>query len=364
MDPSSSPSGGSTATSAEAMDTAQTIMMSFLKEGESELQFLFLLGVITVFTSTRTSISGALRLAYLESDSLVLSFNRHLPSWPSLRGCSLLLSLVLAARSWAYATIILIIAWQYLLHKYTEGVHNVTKKVNNSCYRATVVASNASQHVQRAAEYEAQVLAILATARRDLRRTQSSLKVTDYFDVATESWSALGRITAPLETATKAARKVLEEAENRQDNELDEPNEDGGEGSLATRLYESAKAAVEAAEEMWEHARDAQDALKRVTDGRAAESGNYQAVATAAREFRVALGSVSADQFIVNEGAERVKWLAGQAKTLAEGGDFKAANSMAAEAEKEAVGTLNAEKQLVAAVEAAREVLWRLHLGE
>jgi len=277
------------------------------------------------------------------------------------------------ARVWVVAVVP--IAWQYILSKYRSEVNFISDQVEDSCSRALLAVEAARKHTIEASGYERAALEVAVAARRDARLAQV-LRITDYFDVATDSWSALGQITAPVESTARCARKVLEEAEACRDVELDDNDDEegGAEGkddSLAAMFLESAKAAVDTVEKMEAHAREAQakvtesrNAQQRDTTSRRTEIENSRAVVVTAKNLMNLVANLSATLSEAEKGYKKTKWFSAQARTAALEGNFDTAASRVGDAEREANKTVDAEQTLSSAKNAARSILRELHLGE
>ncbi|KAF2834147.1 hypothetical protein M501DRAFT_1035529 [Patellaria atrata CBS 101060] len=337
-------------------------MSQYPPELWSVVALLTSLTVVGFISSTRNS-SGPIRWAYLEGNQWMQSLSQHLPGW-SMNGIVISLIFFPMLRIWSIA--VLPVAWQYILFRYREGARNITKKAEEYCYRAALAAQSASKHMEEANEFEKQALAIASTARRD-SRLMDSLKAIDFFDVAATSWSSLGQITQPLESARQAAKKMVEEAEACQDADL---NEDDNGSSTADMLTVAAQSALNISEQIVNHAREAQaqvqrsqDATKLYLKGRSDEVLNAQNVTKNVRDLVTLVHSMPADAAVVAHGYEKVKWIADQAKLFAEGGDFAAASAQVADAGKEARKTVDAEARLLSAKQRVREALWKTHLG-
>jgi hypothetical protein len=150
----------------------------------------------------------------------------------------------------------------------------------------------------------------VAKARRNSRLTET-LRITDFFDVAQGSWSALGKITAPLEDARKQAEKMLGEAEACQDVD---PNESDDGSSTTDMLNVAAKAAHEAFLKMENHARGAQakvdksdNAVKQHNKARSDEAQNAQKITMVVNGLRTLVKGMDTDAAAVATAYEKVK---------------------------------------------------------
>ena len=255
------------------------------------------------------------------------------------------------------------VGWQYALQKYRENVRDISDKVDYARSRTTVAVNCAREYAREAAEYEKQALEVVAVARRDVMLAQS-VRLTDFFDRAVDSWAALGRITASAEDATKAARNV----ENAT-GEAERIRVTQGRGLNLADMLTKARFAVETAEEAENEAKSAQatvmeseNARQQVTAARKQLSAKAQNAANAAKILKDHIAETPATLFVALEGAEKARRLADQAIVAAVEGNKKSALSLAAAAESAADGVVKAKDKLSLWKEGAHNILFELQL--
>ena len=169
------------------------------------------------FVAPTTKFSGPLRFGYLEYNTLVSTFFQHLPSLSPY--AVLFLFFLPSSPYWMtpywmspyWMMCSLPVGWQYVLQNYRENVQDIRNKVDTAQAVATVAANSAREYAKEAAEYEKQTMEVVVVRRRDAMLAES-VKLTDFFDRAAESWAALGRIAAAANDATDAAREAEEYA--------------------------------------------------------------------------------------------------------------------------------------------------------
>ena len=260
------------------------------------------------------------------------------------------------------------VGWQYVLQKYQENVRDIRDEVEYARSRAMVAANSAREYAKEAAEYEKQVLEVVAVTRRDAMLAQS-VKITDFFDRAVESWAALGRITAPAKEVTNAARAAEDDA--RTVTECEPPHDQGRAEYLANILLEKATIAVASALDAENRAKfaqatitESQNAQRQVADARRQALANAENAAKAAKALKDRIAETSATLFKASEGVEEVRRLADQAMAAAVEGNKKTALSLAADAESAADEVVNAKEKLSSAKEGAHNILLELLLGK
>jgi hypothetical protein len=259
------------------------------------------------------------------------------------------------------------VGWQYILQNYRGNVRDIRDKVDYARSRATVAANSAREYAKEAREYEKQALEVVAVTRRDAMLAQS-VKITDFFDRAVESWAALGRITAPAKDATNAARAVEDDA--RTVTECEPPDDQGRAGDLANILLEKAEIAVASAQDAENKAKfaqatiaESQNAQRQVADARRQALANAENAAKAAKSLKDRIAETSGTLFMASEGAEKVRRLADQATAAAVEGNKKTALSLAAAAGSAADEVVKAKEKLSSAKEGAHNILLELLLG-
>jgi hypothetical protein len=316
------------------------------------------------FFTVKTNLIGPLRYGYRKHSDLISTFSQYLPNW-SPYVILLAFTLLPMSRVWLMGAVPVV--WQYTLQQYREAVREITDKVDDACSRATIAANNAHEHAMTAARYEAQALDIAAVALRDERLAQY-IKVTDFFDRSTQAWAELGSITDAAEAASAAAKTALGDARRVRDSEP--PGGDRRAAALAVALFEKAKIAQGSAEKAEETARytqakvtESQTARNQDGASRRKESENARLAVSAAENLTARIANTSAVAFGAAAGAEKVRWFAGQAKAAAVQG-LNSADSWAVKA-NDAVGkVIEAEREVAAAKEDARKILFNLQLGK
>jgi hypothetical protein len=258
------------------------------------------------------------------------------------------------------------VGWQYVLKNYRESVRDIKERVENARSRATLAADCAGEYAKEAGEYEKQILEVVAVTRRDAMLAQS-VKITDFFDRAVDSWAALGRITAPAQDATKAAQKV--ESDARTVSESEPPDDRGRAGYLAEILLEKAVIAVASAENAENKARfaqatitESQDAQRQVANARTQALANAENAVNLARTLKDRIAGTPAMLFTASEGAEKVKILADQAMVAVVEGDKKAALSLAVAAGTAADEVVKEKEKISLAKADAHNILLKLLL--
>jgi len=315
------------------------------------------------FFAPTASFAGPLQFGYLEYVPLISTFSQRIPDW-SPYAILLAFSLLPISRLWMMGA--LPVVWQYILQQYRNGVRDITIKVKNDCSRAMLAANNAREHARAAAEYEKQAMDAATSARRDARLRQA-LMITDFFDQATHSWAALGRVTAPAEASANAAKEAVADA--RTVMSMDAASNRSG--MLARALYEKASAALTSANDAENQAKDAQariresrHAKERSDEARQKEIENAADVVSTARTLTNHVATMSAPLLSAIEGAENVRRLAEQATAAAVQGNMKNASSLARDTKDMADRVVEAAEQLSAAREETRNVWLELHLGD
>jgi hypothetical protein len=250
------------------------------------------------------------------------------------------------------------VGWQYVLRNYRECVQDIRNKVDTARSVATVAANSAQEYAKEAAEYEKQTMEVVVVRRRDAMLAES-VKITDFFDGAAESWAALGRITAAASVATDAAREAEEDARALQDS-----------GRAGTRAHESLRKAVavvtaaQDAESKAEFAQarvsESQTAQQQVAAARQKALANANKAVSAAKFLKERMARSSATLYKAVDGAENVRRLADQAMAVAVDGDRKTASSLAEDAGRVAEVVVKAMEELFSAKEGAHDIFFEL----
>lgn len=337
---------------------------------ESWPQTLILAALTLIgFLAPTATFSGPLRFGYVKYSPDIPNFCQTLPDWSPY-------GILLAFAFLPFSRVILMgvvpVAWHYMLYQYRDAVREITDKVNNASSRATLAATIAHEHTRATIEYEKQALDFVAVARRDGRQLQS-LMITDFFDIASESWAALGRITAPAAETSAAARAVMEHARNVMDSDAPDDDDDDGDtqtGFLARMLLDKATAALASAEDAEWKAKYAQASIKDSRDARSQDATGRQKqldheknVVSIARTLIDRVAYASTTLIFAADAAQKVHRLADQATAAAIAGNMEAATTSATEAVKAADEGAKAERQLFSAKEDARKLLVKLQLG-
>ena len=236
------------------------------------------------------------------------------------------------------------VGWQYVLQNYWKNIQDTKEKVDNARSLATVAADSAREYAKEAAEYEKQTMEVAAVRRRDAILAES-VKITDFFDRAAESWAALGRVTAAASDVANAARLAEEDAGDVQ-----------GSDRAGTRAYESlqkAKSAVANAEDAESKARYAQTTISESYEAQRQDAAtrrqvleNADKAAEAANALKDRMENSSETLFTAVDGVEKVRRLADQAMAAAVEGDKMTASSLAADAGRAAEVVKEAKEKL------------------
>jgi hypothetical protein len=184
-----------------------------------------------------------------------------------------------------------------------------------------------------------------------------SVKITDFFDRAAESWAALGRVTT-------AARDTADAARMAEDCARAVP-ESGRAGTPAHGSLQNVVAAVMAAQDAEDRAEFAQarvseshTAQKQAAAARQQAGSNADIAVEAAKSLKDRMAKSSATLFKAVDGAENVRRLADQA--MAVEGDRKIASSLAADAGRVAEEVVKAMEELFSAKERAHKTFFKL----
>jgi hypothetical protein len=262
------------------------------------------------------------------------------------------------------------VGWQYVLQSYRENVQYVRNKVDTARAVATVAANTAREYAKEAAEYEKQTMEVVVVRRRDAMLAES-IKITDFFDRATESRGAFAGITDAAKAATVATR-AAKEAAKEADAAVKEAEKRTGAGAdsgrkaadeslkKATAAYTAAQDAEKKAEFAQARVSECQNAQKQTTDARQKALDNSNDAVKAAKLLKDLMANSSATLFTAVDGAENVRRLADQAMAEAVEGDKKAASSLVAEASGVVEKVEKAKEELLSAKKDARETFFNL----
>ena len=186
-----------------------------------------------------------------------------------------------------------------------------------------------------------------------------SVKITDFFDRAAESWAALGRVTTAARDAADAARMAEDCAR--------EVPESGRAGTPAHGSFQKVVAAVMAAQDAEDRAEFAQarvseshTAQKQAAASRQQVVSNADIAVEAAKSLKDRMAKSSDTLFKAVDEAENVRRLADQAMAVAVEGDRKTASSLAADAGRVAEEVVKAMEELFSAKERAHKTFFKL----
>ena len=326
--------------------------------------YCLLLAVVAVigFFSPTAKFCGPLRFGYLEYAQYFVQIYKILLSW-WLYAAFFLLSF---PPFFGFGIICMsVAAWFYIYREYCKQVQEINDRAAKAVSRATLAVAYAREYVTVASKYQKQMLDVVAVTRRDVLLTKT-VKITDFFDCAAHAWAALGRVTAPANDVTTAARKVVEAAMDAEDSE--KPDEEAGRTEeLVKYLLEKAEAAVMDAEGVEKQLKVAQEAVessenaqREITWARSKAMSNARDATIAANELAGKIAGSSVTLFSAAEGADDVKRLAEQATAAAIWGEMESARAHAAAAATAAIEVVKAMETLRLAMDEAYRILFGL----
>ncbi|KAH9990483.1 hypothetical protein BJV77DRAFT_1012190 [Russula vinacea] len=271
--------------------------------------------------STRATISGPFRFAYLQHGSYLTSlfvtwfrtFTTTLESAPHL---AIPVFFFLPALPMLFAIILpaLPVAWYYVSHLYRVRLKAITTSASETTARLEVALNRARRAAALAHTYEEKALDITSTTRRTASHTLL-LHSTKFFDTAVSAWAAVGHTTEHAKRVAAASREVVPAAGNIRQSEL--YGHENRTQRLAEILYKQATDANVAASNAEQLAVQARESVVW------SENAKNQAE-QARQKMGVKLANAVAN---VERQAEKVRAALGRAVEVAVEGDMDAAEA-------------------------------------
>ncbi|RSL85213.1 hypothetical protein CEP52_016219 [Fusarium oligoseptatum] len=298
------------------------------------VRFLFMTVVVAVCTvlylfAPVTKIYGPLRFCYLEHAQTY---------WILLNWWSLTAIFVFF---FAYSPPILRL-WPCRC----EQLRIISDQVTQETSRAKVSAAAAQQYGVSARQYEQEMLTAAAAARRDAVLA-NTVRLSDFFDVASRAWSALGETTAPAEDAIIKAHRLVDAASACEEAEKPDGQNKGDVQTerLARYLRQTAESAQERAREAVALLRAAQSAVRSSEnatrqDAVARRNAEYSAehAAGTAKTISEKISGLPDAELAAAKSAEDVTRLGEQANAAALNGELKTARELVESAKTAADG--------------------------
>ncbi|KAH8689719.1 hypothetical protein GQ44DRAFT_780580 [Phaeosphaeriaceae sp. PMI808] len=230
------------------------------------------------------------------------------------------------------------VAWQYTLQHFRKDIRDVMDAANNLCARATIAHTSAKEDVDAAIKYEHDALVTSNQALRDARLAES-IKASDFFDAASNAWSA-------IETAAEAAKSAKDygaSANTAAENARQSYSEYTSTSSTHVNAYaNSTRNAVGETENAYIQARAAmnvytnfQAARKQDTLARNKASEYSRNITSAVKQLTVKTASLQSDLAELAKDVQGVRYMASQAVAKAEQGRLAEAAKLSEKATNE-----------------------------
>ncbi|EEU41758.1 uncharacterized protein NECHADRAFT_87802 [Fusarium vanettenii 77-13-4] len=311
------------------------------------VRFLFMTIVVAVCTvlylfAPVTKIYGPLRFCYLEHAQTYWV----LLNWWSLTAVFIFFSPTLLPFFGFGLVGVSVGTWVYIYYAYQEQLRTISNQVTQEISRAKVSAAAAQQYGVSARQYEQEMLTAAAAARRDAVLA-NTVRLSDFFDVASRAWSALGETTAPAEDAIIKAHRLVDAASACEEAEKPDSQKKGDAQTerLARYLRQTAESAQERAREAVALLRAAQSAVRASEnatrqDAVARRNAEYSAehAAGTAKTISEKIAGIPDAELAAAKGAEDVARLGEQANAAALNGELKTARELIESAKTAADG--------------------------
>ncbi|KAI8649363.1 hypothetical protein NCS56_01484400 [Fusarium sp. Ph1] len=311
------------------------------------VRFLFMTIVVAVCTALYlfapvTKIYGPLRFCYLEHAQTYWI----LLNWWSLTAVFIFFSPTLLPFFGFGLVGVSVGTWVYIYYAYQEQLRTISNQVTQEISRAKVSAAAAQQYGVSARQYEQEMLTAAASARRDAVLA-NTVRLSDFFDVASRAWSALGETTAPAEDAIIKAHRLVDAASACEEAEKPDGQKKGDAQTerLARYLRQTAESAQERAREAVALLRAAQSAVRASEnatrqDAVARRNAEYSAehAAGTAKTISEKIAGLPDPELAAAKGAEDVTRLGEQANAAALNGELKTARELVESAKTAADG--------------------------
>ncbi|RMJ02374.1 hypothetical protein CDV36_015358 [Fusarium kuroshium] len=311
------------------------------------VRFLFMTVVVAVCTvlylfAPVTKIYGPLRFCYLEHAQTYWI----LLNWWSLTAIFVFFSPALLPFFGFGLVGVSVGTWVYIYYAYQEQLRTISDQVTQETSRAKVSAAAAQQYGVSARQYEQEMLTAAASARRDAVLA-NTVRLSDFFDVASRAWSALGETTAPAEDAIIKAHRLVDAASACEEAEKPDGQNKGDVQTerLARYLRQTAESAQERAREAVALLRAAQSAVRSSEnatrqDAVARRNAEYSAehAAGTAKTISEKISGLPDAELAAAKGAEDVTRLGEQANAAALNGELKTARELIESAKTAADG--------------------------
>lgn len=340
---------------------------------------------------------GPLRLGYLQHSTFFFQTYEIFLNW--WLGAALLSFLFPILSSSLFPFIALTIlgvfaaAWFYVYQEYRKKLQDVVRQSAESTSRAALAADYAREYANSARQYERQMLEVLAATRRDVLLA-NSVKLTDFFDVAVESWAALERVTNPFSEVTKKVEEIIDAAyevedlekptrggnkeedyddegdddtekpSDDDDDDDDEEGDDNGLSELAEELVDTAKGAIKAVKQVDSKLRIARravltsrEAKNQTTKARNQAVTNAKGATSTTDNLLREVAGILENCFNASQGAENARGYAEKAVAAATLGEMQDAANLAASAKSAADNVVKIKDALKTTRDKARECL-------